>query len=453
MKSRFFPGLTPGREDGAVLIFVVLAILLMFVALTALAIDSGHMVMVRNELQNSADAGALAGAGVLFNRSDGSISPGANDEAEDVARENPAAGADRAKGSSATDKLEVKVQRGHWSFSTLSFTENNNTDQLSGWEGMTAEDLDVNTDFINAVKVTTTREHTKSIFAGFMGQFDHKIETDAVAYLGFASTIDAGEIDIPFALCLEYLTMGSGEIACGVARAVNEGVETGGWTNFSQDGQESFPDGCESTNTNYVDSIVLGDIDYGDCTGINPDPLDGGEAIGTINGNVQTIFSKIVEKCFIGISPSAYNSDTYYQNNVKYQATMPWKDVTFPVVICGEGNYAGGACDETKVTYHAPINVDIIWMSAGKDNVPVKYDVPSPLKDNATFECSDPTNNTKCWQEFQDHYGWDFDDPDGDGLPENNGMYLAPNCDYVPGAGSTGSYNTGIMAAIPVLVE
>ena len=200
MKSRYFSGLTPGKEDGAVLIFVVFAITLMFIALTALAIDSGHMVMVRNELQNSADAGALAGAAVLFAH-DGSINSGASNEAEKVARENPAAGADRGKIRTATDWLDVVVKRGHWSFSTLTFTQNESIDQLAGWEGMSTADLDVNTDFINAVQVTTSRDKTKAIFSGFFGQNDHKIVTDAVAYIGFAASINEGTVDIPFAVC------------------------------------------------------------------------------------------------------------------------------------------------------------------------------------------------------------------------------------------------------------
>jgi Flp pilus assembly protein TadG len=40
--------------------------LFMLVAFVALAIDVGHLYVVRNELQNAADAGALAGARHLY---------------------------------------------------------------------------------------------------------------------------------------------------------------------------------------------------------------------------------------------------------------------------------------------------------------------------------------------------------------------------------------------------
>lgn len=53
------------RQKGAVAIMVafVMMLLLLF---GALALDSFHMVVVRNELQNDADAAALAGAGALW---------------------------------------------------------------------------------------------------------------------------------------------------------------------------------------------------------------------------------------------------------------------------------------------------------------------------------------------------------------------------------------------------
>lgn len=438
MKSRFFTKLKLGNEDGAVLIFVVLAIV-MFISFTALAIDSGHMVMVKNELQNAADAGALAGAALLFDPTDGSINAVVSDEeAETIARANPHAGTD------ATDSLDVLAERGHWSFSTLTFTPNSNTEQLDGWEGMSAEDLDEELAFINAVKVTTTRENTATIFAGFFGMFDTKIETDAVAYIGFASTISKDTVDIPFAICLSALAT-DGAVNCGVARASNEGIETGGWTNFSQDGQESFPDGCDSVNSNYMKDTILGSVTTGDCSGINPDALTGGGAIGSTNGVADATWTKLVDNCF-AVDPSmSFNK--------------PWKDVTMPVVNCAEEvDFAGGNCDASEITFAGIINIDIIWMSSGKKDVPFNYVSIPPHGGSGDrviayeeWECTS-SDESECWSEFQEHYDYDFVD-DGDGLPEKNGIYLSPNCNYDPAAGSTGSYNMGIMAAIPVLVE
>ncbi|TSA06872.1 MAG: hypothetical protein D4R73_10655 [Deltaproteobacteria bacterium] len=51
-------------ETGAVAVITALC-LTVFVALLALVLDIGHLVAVRGELQNAADAGALAGARAL----------------------------------------------------------------------------------------------------------------------------------------------------------------------------------------------------------------------------------------------------------------------------------------------------------------------------------------------------------------------------------------------------
>jgi hypothetical protein len=459
LKQRYFPGVTSGREDGSVVIFVVCAIAFMFISITALAIDSGHMVMVKNELQNAADAGALAGAALLFNP-DGSINTDIDtdtpeeSEGENVARANPEAGIDSAKTSTETDYLDVVVEIGHWSFKDEHFEQIVSGVQLDSWEGMSAEDLDGKYEFINAVKVTTTRENTATIFAGFFGMFDTKIETDAVAYIGFTSTIDEGTVDIPFAICLGAFST-DGAVNCGVARASNEGIETGGWTNFSQDGQETFPDGCDSVNTGYMKTL-LEDITTDGCSGLNPDALKGGEAIGTSNGVVDTNFRNILDNCFT-MDPSE-----------------PWKDVSMPVVNCADVvDFAGGSCDASEVTFAGIINVDIIWMSNGKKDVPINYvSIPphggSPSTRTTYYEawdCDIPIGETdyesKCWVQFQDHYDYRFEDPEADKdpddniyrLPEKNGIYLSPNCDYVQAAGSTGSFNMGVMAAIPVLVE
>ncbi len=63
--KRSLPGL-PGDERGAVGV-VVAAILAVLIGFTALVIDLGWLFVVRGELQNAADAGALAGVVELVN--------------------------------------------------------------------------------------------------------------------------------------------------------------------------------------------------------------------------------------------------------------------------------------------------------------------------------------------------------------------------------------------------
>jgi len=74
------------NQDGAVAALVAVC-LVVFIAFTALAIDVNHLYVVRNELQNAADAGALAGARFLLNEG-GSINTAANTFAYNAATEN-----------------------------------------------------------------------------------------------------------------------------------------------------------------------------------------------------------------------------------------------------------------------------------------------------------------------------------------------------------------------------
>ena len=65
------------ERDGATVIIVALA-LVMLLGFGAFAVDIGYLYVVRNELQNAADAGALAGAAALYNNDGTAIQPTAN---------------------------------------------------------------------------------------------------------------------------------------------------------------------------------------------------------------------------------------------------------------------------------------------------------------------------------------------------------------------------------------
>ena len=56
---RYALGLRNGNESGAVIV-VVAIVLIVLIAIAALAVDVGYLLASRNELQNAADASALA---------------------------------------------------------------------------------------------------------------------------------------------------------------------------------------------------------------------------------------------------------------------------------------------------------------------------------------------------------------------------------------------------------
>ena len=62
------------EHKGATVVFVAIA-MVMFLGFAALAVDLGYLYVVRGELQNAADAGALAGAQVLYVNNGTAVNP------------------------------------------------------------------------------------------------------------------------------------------------------------------------------------------------------------------------------------------------------------------------------------------------------------------------------------------------------------------------------------------
>ena len=141
------------KNQRGIIAIVIAVCLVMLIAFSAIAIDVWNLYARRGELQNAADAGALAGAAVLYNSSGTAINTGANQEAYNVATLNKSAGV-------AVDVNTGDIQRGHWSFADSTFTANPDQTDVSDFVGKTFEELDADPNFINAVKVTTRRQAT-----------------------------------------------------------------------------------------------------------------------------------------------------------------------------------------------------------------------------------------------------------------------------------------------------
>ena len=144
------------NQRGATAILVAL-LLVVLVGFTALAIDVGHLVVARNELQNAADAGALAGARFLYNEDGTAVNEGANQIAEAAATANKSE-------NLAVEVHSGDIQRGHWSFGLGDlprgfYANEESTDPVDLWNTST-EELDANEDFINAIRVVTSRYST-----------------------------------------------------------------------------------------------------------------------------------------------------------------------------------------------------------------------------------------------------------------------------------------------------
>jgi Flp pilus assembly protein TadG len=398
------------RNQRGVTAILVGLCLFAFIGFGALAVDIGHLCVARNELQNAADAGALAGARFLYNEDGTAVNTGANQIASDAATAN----------MSELAPVEVNggdVQRGHWSFATRTFTPNPSTALVDLWNVSTAE-LDANTDFINAVRVTARRQATPiaSFFARIFGHVGFQHAADAVAYIGFAGTLPPHEVDQPIAICKDSILNASGEYTCNVGRMINSGQdatshETGGWTSFNQD------DPCTGgTNAQEVKDLV--------CAEGNPGTIELGKDMATNGGDIQSAFNDLVQ--------------CWADNTTKIRL---WP-VVLPVVDCGDQNNVG-TCQEVR----GAVEVNIVWITgAGED--PEYNEAPTQMD---SWSNSDPDGEVR-WNDFVEHFR--LENADGTPAPyDNKSIYFLPDCTpHIP-SGVSGGENFGILARIPKLVE
>ncbi|MCE8015754.1 hypothetical protein HOP62_06625 [Halomonas sp. MCCC 1A17488] len=426
---------SPRRQGGVSIVLVTLA-LFMLLAFTALSVDGGNLFVARNELQNASDAGALAGARFLYVK-DGSRVNDGTEPYDGVNYKSAEAWATEAAQSNNSQKETVEVlsvQRGHWSFglapgSTRGFTPNMSDVEPVDLAGKTAEELDSNPSFINAVEVVTARDQTpvEAFFGRVLG-FDegYKASARAVAYIGFAGKLRPEDVDQPIAMCREAITDGD-TYSCDVGRFIPEGDQTGGWTNFQHDDS-----GASSASE--LKALICGDG--------NPEEMRFGEDISTNNGQVQAAFQALY--------------DCWVEETDKERL---W-NLTLPVVDCQDGiapsNPLVGA-----------VNLNIAWIvdQANKIDDDAPWQMEEPPEDSegvspGTWSNADPDGVTR-WDDFVT--AMNIRDSDGDLAKwssdsqesgwRQKSIYFLPSCSYHEPKGQTGGENFGILAEIPVLVD
>jgi hypothetical protein len=444
---------------------VIIAVcLVMLIGFIALSIDVSHLVVARNELQNAADAGALAGAAELYIDDGQSVNPNANQFGFDAAVAN----------FSEQSPVEVNwaegnigdVQRGHWSFGLGSlprgFTPNDSTAPVALW-GVTTVELDQNPNFINAVRVRTRRQNTPiaSWFARIFGRESFEGFAEAVAYIGFAGNLREATANAPIAICRQAI-LKCGEIPdpenptgppitdcwyeCNQGRFINDAAgktdeETGMWTNLEQnvvDGEDLCSNG---TNASEVRPLVQCDaIRFGN--GVDHQSLELGRNMIVNNGEIQSAFN------------------TFY-NCWREHFEGGYMHMTLPVVDCEDD-------PTTCARLVGAVTVTVVHMTQD----PNYRDLPGDIEPRADGDpdmswsrtaadevCASQENPDQCvWEEFARHYGLvqaRLNPETGTYSAEYNAksIYFLPHCDpHVP-IGVTGGENFGILAEIPVLVR
>lgn len=407
---------SPSRQRGVslVLMAVSLIILLGFVAL---AVDGGNLYVARNELQDAADAGALAGARVLYLNDGSAVNPGCNQVATDTAA---------ANNSQGTPVEVASVRRGHWSFATHTFTPNTSLAPVDLFNETTAE-LDADPNFINAVEVVTARNTrpVEALFGRIFGRSGYPVSARAVAYLGFAGTLRPQDVDEPIAICKQKLLQG-GAYNCSIGRFISSSAtqtvsETGGWASLLGD----YPvDQCSGgTSTSELRPQV--------CSVGNPDTLSLGRSLATLGGQSQSTFQDMYD-CWAAATGKQ----------------RIW-NMTLPVIDCSDGNV--GPCNALV----GAVNVNVVWMVNQANNI--NADAPYQMGDWSSAD----SNGVNRWDSFVAHFN--LRKPDGSlatwsSDPQQSGyqqktMYFLPDCEYHKPTGVTGGENFGVLAQIPVLVQ
>ena len=245
------------RQDRAGIAAVAAILLTSVVALTGAAVDIGMMAAVRSELQNAADAAALAGAATI-------IGTGADNSAvaqpeEALAQAMAMAYQNTSQGINLELALE-DITLGLWQEDAHAF----DPDHI----GATSDP-----DSISACRVIIRRDLTinspvPTIFLGILGIDTVNVSAMSTGHLGWAGTVEGGQVDLPIAVKKDALT-GSGLI-CGQEIVFHdEGSENSEWTTFF-----TWP-----TNDPSVKKYVNG-------TWQAP-ALEVGDEINVINGNLS----------------------------------------------------------------------------------------------------------------------------------------------------------------------
>ena len=409
-------------QSGATMIFVAICIFVLM-AFTALAVDLGHLFVAHNELQNAADAGALAGARFLYTNNGQTINVDANQVAYDAATANISESTSVEVNEPLTNYDDV--QRGHWSFGLGNleggFYQSDNTTPVNLYN-VTTQQLDEDPNHINAVKVITRREQSEiaSFFARIFGYAGFQQSAEAVAYIGFAGTLLPTEADQPIAICKQSITDSNGTYSgCNIGRMLNSGSNdathnTAGWTNFSQP--------CDTANASEMRDLI--------CAGGNPNPVTYGEGIGATGGVQDNIFRDLRD-CWIA-SDSSPAADGL--------PNEPWP-LTLPVVDCPANNVSNCA------TLLGAVTVQVVFMSP-KGGTPDWDDAPTEMAD---WQNLDPDGQVR-WQSFVEHFKLkNVDDLYADYAKKS--IYFLPTCEPQEPAGLSGGENFGILAKIPVLVD
>jgi hypothetical protein len=163
----------------------VLVALVALIAAAALAIDVGLVWAARTQLQNAADAAALAGAANVIDKAGPAVTQTAAEAAAaSFSSQNEAVAAP----SVLVDPTEVRI--GAWDFDTSTFDDSVN---LSDPNEVNAVDVVARLD-------GSPNSPVPAFMARILGRDSFDVTTQATAYIGYAGKLGEGVVELPIAI-------------------------------------------------------------------------------------------------------------------------------------------------------------------------------------------------------------------------------------------------------------
>ncbi|MCH5373620.1 MAG: pilus assembly protein TadG-related protein, partial [Planctomycetes bacterium] len=444
---------TKTKQQGASMIIWAISVLPLL-GVAALALDVNNLFVASGELQTAADAAALEGATHLYTWDDDAEklvirASDVNDNAKTAAKAN------YARGHSFEDG-EIQVQIGHWKFDPAGggiFTDASVTGQIDAPAvgGKPVYDPDdpescnnlnnACSGEINAVRVVTERRLTPvQAFFGHLfldnvrSQGGYFASADAVAYVGFAGSYSAQDVDIPIALCMESILDEDGNsLNCSTGLFISA-KETARWTDFYQG--EPGDEGCQGWGS--ADNAVLTQTL---CGGLTPQVVDFSKPMSTTTGEKQPVFRDLVgcwkdpDRCNV-IDPSSESAEVCDYTNPQLDAlpepTTPWSAV-LPVVQC---SYQNEACKPVV----GVVRVDVLWIVDEANDIDADAPQEMTYGDVSWPDPGDVFEDGEArWNDFADTFNLVNEVYDEEGtvtrVPyeySQKTIYFSPDCSYFP---------------------
>ena len=282
------------NERGISLVFFALT-MFVILFLMGLCIDVGYLYVVKGELQNAADAGALAGAGTIFPQN--SLPPPTSfpepdfDQAQTVAK--AFVEKSKAAGNLLTDGDIESIKTGYYNLSDGQGTIQDTSIVPSGNcsdSGMACtSDLDCPTSGACMIQdvpavLVTVKKTVPTFFATVFGFDSFEPRASAVAARGFPKTGHPFPIAVSKCMVQNYFAQNPlpdppTEITMWGAYSHVPGCNTGQWT---------------SLNLGSSSASVIRDLMYG-----VTQPLEIGDDITIAPGNMEVLYHEVQEK-FLG---------------------------------------------------------------------------------------------------------------------------------------------------------